>query len=213
MKTKTGKLATLFIVSIMALAGASVGYAMWSETLYIDGWVQTGEVDWEYWNYWTQSNIDPTFTHDDHGIDPDFTKDVASNSGTFIDSDGDGDPDTMQLTILNAYPLYHDHISFWVHCNGNIPIHIWKVIFRDSSGNEIETLYQTGNVYLDLSGPNGIPDGEYDILILWGNSFGTQLHFCDSTDMSFGFVIQQPAPQGKTMTFTIEIVAGQYNEV
>jgi hypothetical protein len=209
-----GKTSIIFLASIITLAMSGATYALWYEDLYISTYIDTGEVDWEYWNYWTESNIDPTFTHDDHGIDPDFTKDVASTTGWFTDEDGDGDPETMHVTILNAYPYYHNHISFWVHCNGNIPIHIWKVVFRDSVDNEILTIYESDDdIYLDLSGPNDVPDGLPDIRVLWGDNFGKQLHYCDSADMSFGFIIQQTAPQGKTFTFTIEIVAGQYNEV
>ena len=93
MKTNTGKTATLFIVSIMALAGVSTGYALWYEDLIIDGEVNTGEV-YAYWSacYCFDAGHDPN---------PDGTnkgKDVGSTT-CIIDAD---DPRILHITITNG---------------------------------------------------------------------------------------------------------------
>lgn len=204
------KLSAIMIGLIIGLSISGIAYAHWQETLYIDGTVYSGELDWEYWDYYNENNINPTFTHDDHGIDPDWDKDVASNTGTFSDSDFDGDPDTMTLTINNAYPQYHDHISFWVHCNGNIPLKIWKADILDAGGNIVETLDENnpspGWVPIDIGGTS-----DPDIEIKLGNGWSTQMHYCDEHDFSFGFKVLQTAPEDATLTFSIQLVAIQFN--
>ena len=42
---KTAKIGAIFLMSVIALAGVTAGYAMWYETLYIEGTIVTGEVD------------------------------------------------------------------------------------------------------------------------------------------------------------------------
>jgi hypothetical protein len=216
----------IFIVSIIALAMTGATYALWYEDLYIYTEVDTGEVDWEFWHpgwYITPGVPEfPLFTHDDDGIDPGWTKDVGSNWAEFFDTDDDGDFDTMHLVFENVYPYYYDHIAFSLHCNGDIPIHVWRVQFTDLEGNIIPFLNQTGVpfdamyknelVYLDISGPDGEPDGEPDIFIWWGDNFGTQYHNCDSGDFSFYITILQPCPQGAHLEFLIKMTAVQYNE-
>lgn len=204
------KISALLIGLVIALGFSGIAYAHWQETLYIDGTVYSGELDWEYWDEYKENNIDPTFTQDDHGIDPDWDKDVASTTGTFSDTDGDGDPDTMTITINNAYPQYHNHISFWVHCNGNIPLKIWKAEILDNNDNVIATLDcynpSPGWVPLDLDGTI-----DPDIEIKIGNGWGTQMHFCDEHDFSFSIKVMQTAPEDAILTFSIQLVAIQYN--
>ena len=43
---KQVKIGTIFLVSIMALAGIGAGYSAWTDTIYIDGSVTTGSVEW-----------------------------------------------------------------------------------------------------------------------------------------------------------------------
>ena len=44
-KMKTAKLGAIFLIAVMALAGAGVGYAAWFDTITISGTVNTGNVD------------------------------------------------------------------------------------------------------------------------------------------------------------------------
>ena len=203
------KIGLLCLALVLALGALGVGFATWTDTLYIDGTVNTGTVSWEFYGNPAVDPVPPpSITQDDHGIDPGHTKDVGSTSATFTDSDNDGDLDTMNLLIDNAYPCYNNHVGFWLHCNGSVPLVIQKVIISDA--DETYELTATGIVDLDLNG-----NGTTDIKIAWGNGFGTQLHYCEWVNMSFGFHIVQdddPAIQGQTLSFTIELVGVQYNE-
>jgi hypothetical protein len=227
--TRVGKTSVIFLASIIALAMSGATYALWYEDLYIWTDVYPGEVDWEFYNEnWDLfPNLPPTFTHQDVGPDPGWGKDVGSNWAEFLDLDDDDDYETMHLVLDNVYPGYYDHFSFVVHCNGNIPIHIWRVQFEDINGNIlqfeyyhnlgdegviVDAMYDDGWAYLDISGPDGMPDGEYDVRVYWGDCFGDQLHYCDTRDISFGILILQPCPQNAHLELRIKYTACQYNE-
>lgn len=102
---KTAKLGAMFLVSVLALAGASAGYAMWSETLYIDGYVETGE-------------LDVAWSIEDWGDDEIVGKDYSWIEAEIIGY-------TLYVDIYNAYPC----ITYWVDVNientGTIPFHIY----------------------------------------------------------------------------------------
>ena len=217
--TRIAKMNVIFLASIVALAMSGATYALWFEDLYIWTDVETGEVDWEFWHtswYVTPGVPEfPYFGHSDFGIDPGWTKDVGSNWAEFFDTDDDGDFDTMHLVLDNVYPYYWDHFVIQLHCNGNIPIHVWRVQFTNMDESIVyDTIYANKQVYLDIGGPDGpdIPDGEADLLVAWGDSFGTQMHYCDYVDLSFSIHILQPCPQGVNLEFLIKIAACQYNE-
>ena len=210
-----GKVAVVFVVLMVALAGIGVGYAHWSQTLTIEGTVKTGELDWEFSSFlildpWEGPGPPPDY-HCNDGftgspyLDPDG-KNVGWATGVLVDSDGDTDNDTLELTLHNVYPCYFNSISVYVHNNGSIPLIIERVII--SSAYETHTLTAIGYVALDLDG-----DGLDDIEIQWGNNFGLQLEPCQTPDpeISFWIHVLQAAPQGETLSFTMEIVALQWN--
>lgn len=194
---------------VLCLLAIGIAYAHWSENLYVNGQVETGEVDWGFLPpiIWS----DPTGSTGDFALDPSIdeegftfylTKDVASTDVDIYDTDGDGDFDTMEVHIYNAYPCYYGHIGFDARVGGTVPIKIWKVVI-----NGVE--FYENNIYdsFDLNG-----DGEDDIEFWWPEYyFGAQLHPGDKVDTSFSFHILQPCPEGETLTFTIEFIAVQYN--
>jgi hypothetical protein len=221
------KIIIIFIVIIIAFATSGMTYALWREDFNVltDTYTEEGEVDWEFWhpNWYITPGFpeDPLFIHGDFGIDPGWTKDVGSNWAEFFDTDDDGDFDTMHLVFENVYPYYNDHFAFALHCNGEIPIRVWRVQFTDLEGNiipfilpdgtELEAMYsiQDELAYLDISGPDRIPDEKPDIFIWWGDNFGTLLYYCDSADFSFHLTILQPCPQNTHIEFLIKITAVQ----
>ena len=194
----------LFSLTLMGIA-----YALWSETLTISGTVDTSELDWEIESGsvtmkdtgidWTcDSTCDPPSITNIRQLD----KDVGSTTATLSDSDSDGDYDTLTITVTNAYPCYYNHIDFWVHNNGEIALKVWKVIIN---GNEFTD--SPAIVCLDLDG-----DQDYDIIIRWGDNWGQQLEPCDSLNFSFDFHILQPSDENDQYSFTIQLVAKQWNE-
>jgi len=207
------KLTVIFATMLIALSLAGLTYALWSKTLYIDGYIWTEELDWEIED--NSVTLKDDIGDDDWTCDSTMTpplvieniteldKDVGNTTWLLIDSDLDGDWDTLNITVNNVYPCYYQHVDFWVHNNGDVPLKIWKVII---AGNEY---YENDNpiVCLDLDG-----DFDYDIIIRWGNSFGDQIEYCESKNMSFDFHILQPADEGDIYSFTIQLVAIQWNE-
>jgi hypothetical protein len=218
MRKKSGKISALFIISIFALSLVSLAYAAWVDTIEINGEVTTGEVKWEFGPFppgltdvWGPPPIFPTNTPD-WNCDPNlgFYGDpvvflVDKNVGwgeVFI-----VDPDTIQLNIYNAYPGYYNHMDFWVHALGTIPIKINSVIITNETGVEIITIDDVGIYEFDISG-----DDVNDMQIVWGNEFGDQLHHCDWRDRSFGFCFLQPLPQSSIIVIYISVIAVQWNE-
>jgi hypothetical protein len=192
---------------LLALGALAIGYAKWSDTLDIQGTVETGELDWEFVaNSFNQKDIGLDWTGDLQ-VSPVLTqldKDVGSTSGVLSDTDNDGDYDLLTLTIYNAYPSYANDISFWVHCNGSVPLIIEQVIIN---GDAVINHTPSPVILLDLNG-----DGANDVEILWGDNFGTQLHYCESVEISFLIHILQPIPENSTLPFNISLDAVQWNE-
>ena len=196
----------LFLVLAIGLASVGAAFAAWTDTLTISGTVNTGVLEWEF----TGLPI-----HGDLGLDPNCFFDLDGGEWVVMDKDVASTtveivaPDTLLVTIDNAYPYYGNHIAFWVHGLGTIPLRIWKVNFKVGD-TVIYTQYAvppTQYVYLDLDG-----DTEFDLELKWGDHFGTQLHFCDEMDISFDLLVLQPAPQNESLSFTIELVGIQWNE-
>ncbi len=102
----------LTIAVVLALALMGVVYALWSETLEIDGTVNTGEVDVAFQNA----------SDDDNGIDPGYDKDVANCSVSVAQG---GNP--MTITITNGYPSYTCTVSYEVLNAGSIPVKLQSI--------------------------------------------------------------------------------------
>ncbi len=196
------KIGLICLALVLALGTLGIGYALWSDNLYIVGVANTGEADWEFYNPQNPGSP-PVFTHDDPPgtIDPGWDKDVAWKTWEFVDSDGDGDYDVLLLTIHNAYPGYYNHGSFWVHNNGTIPIH-----------NEDFFLTYDGFVYSLVPAGSWVVTADGAFEILWGDNPGDQLHPSESKNISFSIRVLQPALQNHTYTYTITMTAAQWTE-
>jgi hypothetical protein len=49
-------------------------------------------------------------------------------------------------------------------------------------------------------------------MIKYGDNIGQQLHPCGEREISFLILVLQDAPEGATLTFTMKLLAVQYNE-
>ena len=108
------KIATLFAVLLIALALAGFSYAWWTETLTINGTVNTGELDAEFTNPLTKSCSEY------------MTCDVV-----FIDG-GESDPtpidnSTIIVTVYNGYPSGWCNITFNIHNCGTLPAKVGSI--------------------------------------------------------------------------------------
>ena len=189
---------------VFALVATGFAYAHWSETLYISGTVDTSELDWEFWTPVTCLDGPDT---NDYGGDCSWNnwqgnKDVGGPTLLELkDTDGDGDNDKLEITLQNVYPGYFETITFHVHNNGEVPLEFIKVVI---DGNEYNSGQPT--VFLDLDG-----DGYNDVKIKYLDNIGAQLHPCDFLEISIWILVLQEAPEGQSLTFTIELVAENWS--
>ena len=112
MKTKGIALIASLLVA-MTLIG--VGYAMWSETLLIDGTVNTGFIECVF----------------EEGYSTDSEPEGKDVSGIVCVVSPDGK--TLTVTVSNAYPCIVYENYFDIHCLGSVPVHIYGVTML--SGN------------------------------------------------------------------------------
>jgi hypothetical protein len=198
-----------------------IGLAMWSMSIRGNVYVASGELDWEFMSgtiVWLDAcGLQPgpgffggfdwnaTYLPSPGALQLD--KDVGCTNVESFDGDGDGDYDTMNVTLYNVYPWYYTHIAFKVHNDGSIPLKIWRVVFGGTEYYELNEQELQQGVELDVNG-----DGQPDILVWWGDNFGIQLHPCQSADISFDLTILQTAPQDSTLSFTISFDAVAWNE-
>ena len=101
------KIGILALALVLALGSLGVGYALWSDVLYLEGTVQTGTVsaDWSLEGY-----------GDIEG------KDWVSYVDAYIIGD------TLYVVVYNAYPSVTYWVDFDVTNTGSIPIWICDLI-------------------------------------------------------------------------------------
>ena len=179
------KLTAIFATMLIALCLAGVSYAMWSKILYIDGTVDTGEVN----AIWTSAfNYDQGYDPNPDGTFKD--KDVGSTTVTGVGTQ------TLVITVNNGYPSYFNDIQVEFTNTGTIPVKIQSInIIPDN---------------FDLATACGANDGE--IWIDFVNGIGSQLDSGDSAAGSFKFHVEQPAAENTQYTFTVEVLLVQWNE-
>jgi len=213
------KLISFSLILLTLLTVAAL--AMWGEILRVNVAVGTGEVDWRFvpgtliwldacgllpgYGYFRGNDWNASYLPKPGAKQLD--KDVGCTDVELIDSDGDGDYDTMKVTLHNVYPWYYTHIAFKVHNDGTIPIKIWRIVIDGQEFYELNKQALQQGLELDLT-----DDEKPDVLIWWGDNFGVQLHPCDSADISFDITVLQDAPQGSTLSFTVSFEAIQWNE-
>jgi hypothetical protein len=88
---KTAKVGAIFLISVLALAGIGVGYSAWTDTIYVQGIVNTGTVGWHFSDYsgtWVYKDL--------------IEEDEIIVTTPYPDPDGDGYVDTNGDQIDDA---------------------------------------------------------------------------------------------------------------
>jgi len=105
------KVTLLSLVLVLCLASVGIGYAYWSDKLFVDGTVSTGNVELVWGT--------PTWECDDD-------KDASS-----VVADVDGK--TLVITVADAYPCITYTVNFSIICTGTVPVHFEDFVVLDGT--------------------------------------------------------------------------------
>ena len=217
------KIGMLVLVLVFALGALGVGYAHWSQTLFINTKVQTGELCWGFEQGSLEaikdSDVEPPpyvggATADQdwscnvsfYGIPWSTGKNVAWVTVNLTDEkecmhEGAKLYATANITVHNAYPSYYNDFHCWVYNGGTIPLIVDAIQINSDN----------------------LSDGEHYIgdwfEIEWGDAIGAQIDPCSGRELSFKFHVIEAgdyvgkpgAEQGQTYYFTITLVGVQWD--
>lgn len=155
---KSAKLGAMFLISVLALAGIGMGYAAWTDTITIEGTVNTGNVDLAVRGYsgtWVWKLI---ATHEliyHHGIATIAGLDPAGFYGNpdyllvsyAVAGPGDGD-DTVTMTFDNLFPCQDFYADVIFHYEGSIPAMVFRSQYITLSNVVNGPQYGDGSPYL-----------------------------------------------------------------
>jgi len=142
-RSNLGKIGVICLVLMLCLAAIGVGYGHWSQTLNIDGTVDTGELDIEFLNCVTGDN--------------ETGGDVGEMSVLEVDTDGDLDIDKLIVTLDYGYFCYEGYVIFDVHNNGSVPEEVVAVTITEPIGGEVDVSLSGIAVGSQLSPGQSVP--------------------------------------------------------
>lgn len=187
MKAKMTMVASVLLIALMAVG---VSYALWSKTLYIDTWVETGDLNVVFIGVTNMDPLGPPPSLDPKNMTARWDKDVG---WTTVDGIG---LEEINITLHNVYPCYFNDLEVEFNNTGSVPV-------------KIQNITVTPDNFAIASG-YGHNDGE--LWIDWVNGVGTQLDPGDSAANGLKIHVEQSAVQEATYTFTVSIVVVQWNE-
>jgi len=167
------KFGLLCLALVLALGSLGVGFALWSETLYIDGVVYTGEVDAE-WTFCGCFDIE--------------SKDVGTISAQ-IDP---VDPHILHITVNNGYPCYFGDCEVEFTNVGTIPVIIQSItIIPDNFTLASANGANNGQLWIELVDGVGLqlepyPDEPYHT----AQSFKVHVEQCAEQNATYTFSIE-----------------------
>ncbi len=181
------KILGITMLSII-LVGFGAALAMWSETLKLNVYVNTGEVKVK-WSNWSCSDVGPD--PQAPGFNNTEGKDVATCIVEPEIYDAEGNPIKMNITLDNVYPGYAVNITLVVDNIGTVPVKLLAYNWTHFDPADEEalnvTLYIPSDTQIDP--PNGT--GTYILEI----------------------IVTQQANETATYNFDLELTFAQWNEV
>lgn len=209
-------LGLLAILLIVLLAGIGVAYGLWSETLTINGTVNTGEVNVRFVNV---NKYEGVAVDGILEIPERSEKANAANCRYEILNQG-LDSETLQVYTQGAYPSWHCFVEFDIKSTGNVPVHIRKPgavqtagpVWEDLSvvcGDEAQAT-QTQDVCSDSAQTNCLPP-QPTPPPYWQLHRNDTLH-CKLTIHFNNYESGLAVQENSTYTFQYQIQAYQWNE-
>jgi hypothetical protein len=155
-KKMKNKMIGIAAVLLFALMLAGVSYALWSKTIYINGYVYTGDVDAEFEGAYDWEAYDETGAV----IPPEkktFTVDVYTDYWT---------PDAQQLyvDIYDLYPCITVHINYTIRNTGTIPWIVNSTIIDTADFPGTVTVTPPGLIGTQVE-PDGTINGDLEVHI------------------------------------------------
>ena len=221
------KFGILCLALVMALGALGVGYAAWTDTVFITGTVSTGEACVEFVPRLASSDPctnpanpgDPNWVSLDETAGPCFSggltypiepKDVACTTVTKTADD------TVEVVITNGYPCYAVEVTLHAENCGTVPMIAKAVVltYTDATGTEQSiTLTDGGCYYIDGVTQYEYPDDWGHVLqLMWVNNTGTQREPGGIWEDSLLIHVLQPANQNDSYSFTITREYIQWDE-
>jgi hypothetical protein len=123
------KAVIITLVLVIALASLGTAYALWDKTLFIDGSVQTGDLNMQIVSITSDDPpgaLDPWYPFLNNDIDPAPypLKDVGVTE-VWIDAEDD---QMAWIWLQNGYPCYWVAVHFTAYNNGTIPVKLNDII-------------------------------------------------------------------------------------
>jgi len=176
----------LFGIVLLALASLGVGYGLWSKILYVNGTVETGNVNAE-WTFVGCFDIED--------------KDVGITDG-WIDT---GDRQILHFLIENGYPSYIGDCEVEFTYLGSIPVLVEAIRFipgAELTGCVVDQDPFTGSfiAYCD------------QLTVEWVDGLCVQLHEGSKLASSLRVHVEQEAEQSTQYPFSIEVQLNQWND-
>lgn len=187
-----------FVALTLALGMSGFAYACWSQTLYIEGEVETGEVcvGYVYTDSWDEEYLG---------------KDVGDIDCWLEDEKGEHDEDpiyeTLVIELSNVYPSYGAYIEVWIANGGSIPVDL--VDFDIELVSDPEGLLDFVDwEIIDCNWPRYPQIDPCDVVGFW-----VHIHIMQEVDLNGNGTIEpdEICPQNATATFEGYLEFVQWN--
>jgi predicted ribosomally synthesized peptide with SipW-like signal peptide len=224
------KIGLLLLALVIALGALGVGYAKWTDTVAINGTVNTGTLIMGIHDLGTDDGVDlsrelakdPLCSPQDGVPAGTEYKDVAyamsTDSGAAVCT---GYVDAITEVINNAYPGYAPTFSIAIANCGTVPLKIEELNLGGITGTNLLPWMKFVWQIIDEDGiSHGYYSGNVDALYL--ALLGQQIRGNDSIQLNVKVCFQEYGtvdnaqvimPQGATMGFNVVITGSQWNEV
>ena len=183
-----GKIFGIVMLAVI-LVGFGTAMAMWSETLKVNVYVDTGSVKVK-WSDWSCSDTGPDPQATDLGFHNEEGKDVAKCYVTPERYDEYNNTIKLNVTLDNAYPGYKVNITMIVDNIGTVPVKLLSYSWSNLSNIDNEAL---------------------DIELIVPED--TQIEPNENGTYVLVITVLQAANETSTYSFDLELTFAQWNEV
>lgn len=216
------KLGLLLMVLVLALGSLGVGYAAWTDTITVNGTVNTGSVDLDVVRY------SGTYVYKsvaDHGVlvYKGWLPIIRPADGpdrfvvAYAIAGAGAEENSVVMEFDNLFPGEIYCADFLVHYVGTVPAIVGGDIKAGENSAWLEDLWNMGK-----PDPDDPDDGGAWVEVLWSDETGAegnpitdlvQMHYCNYAIVRICIKIPQDNDyQGLRGTFSGEIVAVNWNE-